>query len=126
MINVAAALDEAVKVVCPITGVSIGNRSDKTTWNIDFAEAATPQQRTAAQAVIDAFDVNAAYPSAQQLEDACKAAFNAGGGNVDLFKLVKALAIDREAYRLGKAPGALTAGELASLRDRIAAIYKAL
>lgn len=46
--------------------------------------------------------------------------------NIDLFKLIKAKAISDEAYRLGIAPGALTSPQLASLRNRIAAIYAAL
>lgn len=46
--------------VAPIFGISIGDKTDKSTWRIDFDNAATPAQRTAAQAVLAAFDWNAA------------------------------------------------------------------
>lgn len=41
-------------------------------------------------------------------------------------KVFRAKCISDLAFRLGKAPGALTAPELAAERDRIAAIFKAL
>ncbi len=44
----------------------------------------------------------------------------------DAMKLFKAKCISDLAFRLGKAPGALTAAEIAAERDRIVAIYKAL
>lgn len=49
-------LDDAIRAVCPIHGVSIGRQNDKTTWRIDFTLDAAPEQRVAAQAVVDAFD----------------------------------------------------------------------
>ena len=49
-------LDTALKAVCPCTGVSIGNLTDKTTWRVDFLPEATDAQKAAAQAVIDAAD----------------------------------------------------------------------
>jgi hypothetical protein len=49
------ALDEAIKAVCPIDGVSLLDRKSMKV-RIDFAKEATPQQRAAAQAVIDTFD----------------------------------------------------------------------
>lgn len=45
-------LDQAIKTVCPIDGVSIGNRADRSTWRIDFREEATDDQRAAARAVM--------------------------------------------------------------------------
>lgn len=45
-------LDQAIKAVCPIDGVSIGKPDDKATWRIDFQEAATKEQRAAAQGII--------------------------------------------------------------------------
>ncbi len=48
-------LDNAIKAVCPIDGISIGRKDNKATWRIDFKDEATPEQRTAAQAVMDAF-----------------------------------------------------------------------
>lgn len=44
----------------------------------------------------------------------------------EVMKLFKAKCISDLAFRLGKAPGALTAGEISAERDRLAAIYKAL
>ena len=57
-----ARLDQAIKAVCPISGVSIGRKDDKATWRIDFLAEAKQGQRTAAQAVLDAFDMNAPEP----------------------------------------------------------------
>ena len=54
--SIAAALDAAVKAVCPIDGVSIGVPGDKATWRIDFKDEASAQQRAAAEAVLAAFD----------------------------------------------------------------------
>lgn len=56
MINIAAALDQAIRVVCPIVGVSIGDASDKRTWRLDFATEASVEQQAAAKAVLEAFD----------------------------------------------------------------------
>lgn len=53
---IAAALDQAIKAVCPIDGVSIGRAADKSTWRIDFADDATAEERAAATAVMAAFD----------------------------------------------------------------------
>lgn len=57
---IAAKLDAAIKAVCPIHGVSIGRVNDKQTWRIDFKDEATAQERATAQAVVDAFDGQAA------------------------------------------------------------------
>ena len=57
--NLAANLDAAIKVVCPIYGVSIGREDDRQTWRIDFKPEATLQQRTNAQAILDTFDPQA-------------------------------------------------------------------
>lgn len=70
--TLAAKLDAAIKAVCPIHGVSIGRLDDKATWRIDFKDEATPEQRAAAIAVIDAFD-----PTAKTAED-LRAAADAG------------------------------------------------
>ena len=58
--TIATKLDAAIKAVCPIHGVSIGRKDDKQTWRIDFKDDATEPQKTAAQAVVDAFNVAAA------------------------------------------------------------------
>jgi hypothetical protein len=59
----AIQVHEAVFAVCPIVGVSIGNPANKKTWRIDFADGATDAQKAAAQAAVDAFDLNATPPA---------------------------------------------------------------
>lgn len=53
-------LTTQLAAVAPVFGISIGDRTDKSTWRVDFDNAATPAQRTAAQAVLAGFDWNAA------------------------------------------------------------------
>jgi len=48
-----------IVAVAPIDGVGIGQIDDKSTWRIDFKEEATEEQRAAAQAIIDSYDINA-------------------------------------------------------------------
>ena len=55
--NIAALVHAAVAAVCPIHGVSIGRKADKTTWRIDFADDATEQQKLEARLVKDNFDL---------------------------------------------------------------------
>lgn len=50
-------LDAAIKAVCPIDGVSLGEE-----LRIDFRAEATPEQRAAAQAIVDAWDWEAPEP----------------------------------------------------------------
>ncbi len=57
--TIATILHERLAAVAPIASVEIGTRADKRTWRIDFAAGATPAERAAAQAAIDAFDVAA-------------------------------------------------------------------
>ncbi len=54
-------LDAQLKAVAPIHGVSIGKLDDKATWRVDFKPEATAEQRQAAQAVIDAADVETIF-----------------------------------------------------------------
>lgn len=49
-------LDTRLRRVAPITGVAIGDTVDKSTWRVDFADGATPEQRDAAAAVITSFN----------------------------------------------------------------------
>lgn len=57
--SLAASLISAIQAVCPIEGISVGVRDDKSTWRIDFAASANSEQRAAAVAVITGFDVSA-------------------------------------------------------------------
>lgn len=63
----AAALHDAIAAVCPISGVSIVDEADKTTWRIDFAAEATDAQKQSAAGVIAKFDPNAKPPPSCQL-----------------------------------------------------------
>jgi hypothetical protein len=59
----------------------------------------------------------------------CRKAFDANPdapANVDLWKVIKAVAISNLARALGVAPGALTPAQLVAERNRIAGIYAAL
>lgn len=129
--QISIALDRAVRAVCPIDGVAIKTITDKTKWRIDFAPEATAEQRASAQSTLDAFDVTAASapPSDVEKELACKDYLNGATSiawHLSIRKVLIAKAVSDEAYRLGKAPGALTVPELQALRQRIANIYKAL
>lgn len=55
--NIQGKAQAAVDAVCPNFGISFGRLDDKTTWRIDFKPEATAEERAAAQAAIDAFDV---------------------------------------------------------------------
>lgn len=50
-------LHDAISAVCPISGVYIGNETDKNTWGFNAIETATAEEIAAAQAVIDAADL---------------------------------------------------------------------
>lgn len=41
-------LDNLIKTVCPIQGVSIFDKRDKSTWRIDFKDEATVEQKALA------------------------------------------------------------------------------
>lgn len=49
-------LSAEISAVCPIDGVSIGVVGDGASVRIDFKESATPQQRAAADVVLQSFD----------------------------------------------------------------------
>ena len=56
-VDIAPALDAKLKESrIPIDGVSIKLPNDKATWRIDFKPEATPEQRAAAQQVLQDFD----------------------------------------------------------------------
>jgi len=64
--------------------------------------------------------------TAEQHEQDALSALNGGGAPINMLRLMKAKFISDLAWRIGKAPGALTNAELNAERSRIAAIYKAL
>lgn len=56
----AGRLLEILTPICPgIDAISIGRAADKRTWRITFLPEATPEQRLACQATIDALDPDA-------------------------------------------------------------------
>ena len=60
MSNIAAQLDAQIRSAgIPISGVSIGNSANKSTWYVQFLDTATPVQHAQAQAIIDAYDIAA-------------------------------------------------------------------
>jgi len=63
LMELATALAERIKDVCPVEGVSIGRRDDKATWRIDFRADATDEQKGAAVAVVSAFNPSAPSPA---------------------------------------------------------------
>lgn len=62
MIN-AGTIHDLIAPVCPIKGVSMGTPDNKASWVVLFDDAATDQQKTAARAVIDAFNPLAPTPA---------------------------------------------------------------
>jgi hypothetical protein len=48
-------LDQEIKKVCPIHGISFGKLDDKSTWRIDYAKEATEKQKTSAQEMLIKF-----------------------------------------------------------------------
>lgn len=73
--NVAGPLHDAIAVVCPILGVSVGDATNKATWIITFDPSATAAQQSAAQNVVTNFN-----PSGPQVEaqSTFEAALSAG------------------------------------------------
>jgi hypothetical protein len=53
--NMEAALDEKIKEVCPIDGISFGDTNKRETWKIQFSENATLEQKLAATKVMQEF-----------------------------------------------------------------------
>lgn len=54
-VRMQVCLDQEIKKVCPIDGVSFGKLDDKSTWRIDFAKEASHEQKVAAQKLLDDF-----------------------------------------------------------------------
>lgn len=50
-------IDNALKQVCPIQGVSYGRLNDKSTWIIAYHESATDAQKAAADKLLLTLDV---------------------------------------------------------------------
>lgn len=85
MTTVAQRLVEAISVVCPIDGVSLGDLADKTTWRIDYKASATQQQRSDARTVLTNFD-----PNSLSVEETRVATFNDANG-ADILSRIRTL-----------------------------------
>lgn len=53
--EIQTALDQEIKLVCPINGISFGKLDDKKTWRIDYAKEATEEQKAEANKVLENF-----------------------------------------------------------------------
>jgi hypothetical protein len=72
-------LHDQIAAAAPIDGVAIGRWDDKTTWRVDYTPEATDEQKTAAQAVVTAFDwATPSVPASVHMWQA-KAALQAAG-----------------------------------------------
>ena len=60
-------LSQLISAVCPIDGISIGRKNDKATWRIDFKEC-TEEQKSAALAVVKAYDFEAEEKAVEYVE----------------------------------------------------------
>lgn len=57
--GVASLLDQALKAQnIPIVGVRIGKTADRATWVVQYDAAATAQQRTTGQTIVNTIDVS--------------------------------------------------------------------
>lgn len=79
--DIIEQLNADIAAVCPIHGVKIGIKTDKLTWRIDFKDEANQEQRDAAQAILNAFDVAAAEVIKARIE-ARKAAAKTTAKNI--------------------------------------------
>lgn len=57
MLNLSTKLDQKLKVIAPIHGISIGSEDDKSTWEISFKNEATQEEINAALAFIKAVSI---------------------------------------------------------------------
>lgn len=63
------ALDTAIRAVCPILGVSVGDPADRTTWRVDYDPSATDAQKAAAEQVVAGWTDAEAVPDNPTLGD---------------------------------------------------------
>ena len=71
MANITPIVDRALKAAgIPIDGVSLGDPENRTTWTVQFQAAATAQQRTQAQTILNTVAVDAAAQATQDQLDA--------------------------------------------------------
>lgn len=64
----ARHLDQKIRAVCPIDGVSVDSWSDRATWRVIYRNA-TDAQKAAAQAIVDTFDPTSVVQESATIED---------------------------------------------------------
>lgn len=52
------ALTDAIRLVCPLDGISIGKWDDRKTWSIQFKPEATAEQKAAGEKVLAELDLS--------------------------------------------------------------------
>ena len=71
MAEVATIVDAALRAAgVPILGVSIGQRTDRSTWRVEFDPAATPAHHATAATILQTVAVDAAAQTARDQRDA--------------------------------------------------------
>ena len=68
-----ADIDQAIKAVCPIQGISFGRVDDKSTWIIVYDESATEEQRAVAEALLQTLEVKEVAPTPDPVLERLKA-----------------------------------------------------
>lgn len=53
-----AELDQAIRLICPIHGISVPTPTERETWRICFRDEATPEQTAAALEILAIFDTS--------------------------------------------------------------------
>lgn len=99
--SIIAALDKAVRAVCPIDGVSIGNATDRLTWRFVPSPSATQPQKDTAQGVIDAFAYDVAADAAATDQDTLNASLIEDGSIVRALGLVMLAEVNKLRVKTG-------------------------
>ena len=74
------ALEQKLRAAgLPLVGVTLGTRTDKATWRVDWSQPPTAQQQATAQAIIDAFDIATEEAKAAEAEGTSRAEIIARG-----------------------------------------------
>lgn len=87
----ALDLHRAVEAACScsIVGVSVGRKSDRSTWRIDYAAGASDDQKNRGKAAVAAFDMAGASTAPVDPIDALRAAIKSDPTLLDKVKALK-------------------------------------
>lgn len=61
-------IDQAIRTVCPILGIAFRRLDDKSTWIINYADDSTPEQRAAADAMLQTLELRDVVPQPDRVE----------------------------------------------------------